>query len=387
MKYCQRPTIHPEIGHILNGIHPRVDNVVLDRDYSNPIRADNQSTQLLKAKLSGKLSSELGLSNLMVWMGTGQGDRTRHFIEQGDMFFDNLDDCVTRFQVANDSNFDLSSNVSGRNHDHETSFHSIKKHPSYLHFDNQIFYGTANPHLSVMLTTKRMLMSSESETGCAFIRDKFAPYFCEKIRSEWCGFLGKLLNWDLADRPLEDDLHSWTETLDFIHGLKVVGFQSGLTPFQTTNMIALCGLCKLPTEIEMARWVAGHANKGAVAGLSQLKFQADSYSRTQAAFLAFHSFLNINLTSDDKAILRFSPIFTEHLLCKTNRWDRLLEAYAELSLAKLGAKAQEEKWLPGRNLNDSNAFPFPCIFKRNELDAFLKSLTCVEDPSKLDHLR
>ncbi|KAF8970783.1 hypothetical protein BDZ97DRAFT_1646413, partial [Flammula alnicola] len=114
---------------------------------------------------------------------------------------------------------------------------------------------------------------------------------------------------------------AWLEAVTFLEELGVSGFASGLTPFQTANMLAILGLCKMPTPEEMAIWIAAHPDKGAWHQLVDLGFVADnSTTNMRAAFLAYHRFLDQHLSSGDQALLHFSPIFSEHFLCKTKRW-------------------------------------------------------------------
>ena len=80
----------------------------------NPIREMNAGTALLRMKFAGKpLTSVVGISNILVWMGTRQGYGTKHFIDKGEMWFSDLNVCVDQFAVAHRSNLTLAHQIVG----------------------------------------------------------------------------------------------------------------------------------------------------------------------------------------------------------------------------------------------------------------------------------
>lgn len=88
------------LSSVLNGYHvTRTTTLRNNPDHMNPIRQDLDAVSLLKTHLPGDLlTSSNGLSNLMSWMGTGQGFKTRSFLEsftQDRQFFSsNLEEII-----------------------------------------------------------------------------------------------------------------------------------------------------------------------------------------------------------------------------------------------------------------------------------------------------
>jgi hypothetical protein len=79
-------------------------------------------------------------------------------------------------------------------------------------------------------------------------------------------------------------------------------------------------------------------------------------------FICVHQHLEWHLTLADKEVLGFSPIFTEHLLCKVVRWSRHWKEDTHKSLEVMGTGIEEEEgsqWEAGLNISDHTAFTFP----------------------------
>jgi hypothetical protein len=153
-KSRQLPAVFQEIRDILNGVEPGEKGFEVDDDYMNPIWELNAGTSLMRIKFNGKpLTSAIGLSNILVWMGTGQGYGTRSFINKGDMWFLNLDACIDQFAIAYRSNLHLTHQIVGNGK--KTGVQGqlkIQQHPSYIKFDNMRMYRTANSWLGVIQT-------------------------------------------------------------------------------------------------------------------------------------------------------------------------------------------------------------------------------------------
>ena len=361
------PGVQEEISNVARGFDPSGTSKA-DDDFLNPIRADNTSTRLMRKKFEGHLlTSEFGLPNLLVWMGSGHGYGTQRFIDLGEMFFYSVEACTLRFQQAIDKNSDLLAQLAG---EHDIS--CFEKHPSYIAYDNQRFYSTANHNLAVLQTIRN---TADGKKEYHSVQHKFEPYFTLTVRSAWVSFLGNLAGKNLSLISPED-LKPWLETIAFLEGLGVSGFGSGLTPFQTANMIAILGLCKTPTPEEMAIWIAAHPGMGAWHQLGDLGFVSDSSTTIRAAFLAFHHFLDQHLSYSDKALLHFSPIFSEHFLCKTKRWTWYLKNHGfDLTEHALDIERRDrDDWVQDANSRDGKLFPIPLEWSVASLDAFCDSL-------------
>src|SRR4051812_16314566 len=107
-----------------------------------------------------------------------------------------------------------------------------------------------------------------------------------------------------------------------IKSLGIPGFQQGLTVFQLANYLVFLGIAKMPPWYEVADFVVENRQKGAFRGLQGLGFHMPDSSSVRAAFYCIHHHLEKNLTEDDKEILGFNVLFTEHILCKVVRWAR-----------------------------------------------------------------
>ena len=126
----------------------------------------------------------------------------------------------------------------------------------------------------------------------------------------------------------------------------------------------------------MAIWIAAHPDKGAWHQLADLGFVSDSSTTIRAAFLAFHHFLDQHLSYSDKALLHFSPIFSEHFLCKTKRWTWYLKNHGfDLTEHALGIERKDrDDWVQDANSRDGKLFPIPLEWSVASLDAFCDSL-------------
>jgi hypothetical protein len=364
------PGVQEELSNVARGLDPSGTSKA-DDDFLNPIRADNTSTRLMRKKFEGHLlTSDLGLPNLLAWMGTGQGYGTQRFVDAGPMFFYSENECTLRFQAAIDHNRDLLAQLAG-----EGNISCFEKHESHMAYDNQLFYSTANNNLAVLHTLRK---SADGKKEYHSVQHKFEPYFTSTVRSAWVSFLGNLAGRKLSSISLEDR-KTWLEALIFLEGLGVSGFGSGLTPFQTANMMTILGLCKMPTPEEMAIWIAAHPDKGAWNQLVNLGFVADKSNSEaiRASFLAYHYFLEQHLSSSDQALLHFSPIFSEHFLCKTKRWTWYLKDRGfDLTEHALDIESRDrDNWIQGANSSDGKLFPIPLEWSVASLSDFCDSLS------------
>ncbi|KAK6971309.1 hypothetical protein R3P38DRAFT_3497674, partial [Favolaschia claudopus] len=203
------------------------------------------------------------------------------------------------------------------------------------------------------------------------LEEKFGPLYAAEVEAAWTQHLGRLLNRDPHDVS-PDELPTWSATMELIKSLEIPVFKSGLTGMQMVNTLVFCGVVQMPTVFEMARWISDNKDLGAVKGLKMMGFTMNSKNDIQAAYICFHNFLDDWITTDDKTVLGFHPPFTEHLLCKTPRWENYLYADGCPTLTDMVKILGDIAWLEGQNLDDSSAMPFPLKPSREELEAALR---------------
>jgi hypothetical protein len=209
--------------------------------------------------------------------------------------------------------------------------------------------------------------------------EKFAPFFSATVQDAWIKWLGPLANIQLNDLrgvDLRDKLKSWKSAYDFVVGLGLSPFGSGVTPMQFANTLALLGLCLPPTVEEMAKCInTDHHPKCTICGLKQLGFNIDAKPNEWviAAFQCVYDHLKHDLSFADKHelgfLFGFGAMFIEHLLCKISCFEGLFPTTGMISLTSL---AREELLSPtpficGTNLNNNTGLRFPI------------SLTCATD--------
>lgn len=147
--------------------------------------------------------------------------------------------------------------------------------------------------------------------------------FLDTVGKKWIDHLGRAANRDPKDCEL-DDLPGWYPAIDLINGLEIPAFKTGLTTMQTVNTLAICGVVKMATTEEMGRWISQNRGLGAVKGLALLGFTVKTAIEIEGAFICFHNYLESKLTPEDMKDIGFHPPFTEHVLCKTPRWNQYL---------------------------------------------------------------
>lgn len=284
-----------------------------DADHCNPIRYNNLNTQLLRECLPPQyLTTELGISALLVWMTTGQGNMTSQFAYRNNMCFPDLATCVSVFELA----------------------HSAREKCT-----NSKIWGKAP--CNWMNLTHAKYPTAE---------DKFAPMFARKLQARWIDHLGHLANRDPA--TYRGRRMSWSSMINWMQkqGINCLKGYS-LTLLQFGNNMALLGLCMEPTPEEMADFLAqvggggppkkrktstrrkksgdeeGGDDKGGFKGLLLLGYQLKQRQTVgpwiKAAFLSFYHHLDKHLSDADKEELHFGAMFVEHLLCKISRFQSM----------------------------------------------------------------
>ncbi|KAK7027802.1 hypothetical protein R3P38DRAFT_3190887 [Favolaschia claudopus] len=366
------PAVDSILFNVLQGRHPTEGRVQFDRDQTDPARQFSNYAQLLIQSLPpSKLTEPLGLSRLLAYMGTGQGNKTSAFLLNGldpnlgvfPMAFNSLTECIAHFETAELNNITILA-------DHRTKAGSrATSLPGYRQTFNACIWGQASNHLLLQPTAGK-----GDHKRKYTLEEKFAPYFSPRVQTLWCGFLGDLLGKDPA--TYSGEKKSWADALQFIIDLKVVGFQSGLTPLQFANNLVFLGICTPPAPEEVGAWIASNKTLGAYNGLTLLGFNLTGYASIVAAYLMVYNHLDTYLCADDKKRLGFGALFVEHLLCKVGRWEyRLrLQKHDFLSMAKQ-ARANSGAWVKGANCRWANhqAFCIPLDIENKSIQTAIDS--------------
>ncbi|KAJ7032326.1 hypothetical protein C8F04DRAFT_1262079 [Mycena alexandri] len=301
-----------------------------DHDQMDPICADLQSFKWLTVLIpSDKLRTGLGLSSLLVYMGTGQGSGTIEFLAHmdqrvGKMFFQSLEEAVEVFTVM--------ENLSEANQ---------------LKYKNPSVYGQVNVWYS--LRPKFSLRGQYVELD---IREKLGPYFEEELHANWVALVG-------PDAPKPD----WEDILRWILQAELRGFSSGLGALQFANNIVLIGIANPPSPAAMAQWIYLNKGFGAFAGLIALGFKLPdnaSPATVRTTFFCFYKWFEAFMTDEDKEIVRFGTIFAEQELCKIERWKNRLQTMGKTDLSAMAKVLFEgQVWTKSANLKDHTRWPIP----------------------------
>ncbi|KAG1734960.1 hypothetical protein EDD22DRAFT_757131, partial [Suillus occidentalis] len=195
------------------------------------------------------------------------------------------------------------------------------------------------------------------------LEDKFEEYFHKDVQDSWLQLLGDLAGNNPetyeGQKPRYSDIKHW------LNAIKLTCFSSGLTPLQFCNNAVDLKICDPPEVEEMAAWVGENRHLGAGSGLQALGFQANLRKGVEAAFEVVYWHLERHLHEEDKALLQFSPIFVEHLLCKVARFSRQFES-KDGTLSQRGSNAMQDQleagsWEKGANIQDitGRLYPIP----------------------------
>lgn len=155
---------------------------------------------------------------------------------------------------------------------------------------------------------------------------------------------------------------------------------------QLVNMLAFCGVVQKPTVEEMAEWICQNADLGAVAGLKLMGFRVSMPDQIQGSYICFHNVLEHFLTQQDKDEVGFHPPFSEHVLCKTPRWNKYLVADQSDSLVQMADRLEQVLWVSGTNLKDPSAMPFPLFPTLQDLKEVLMNNEDLEVCARMNVL-
>ncbi|KAF8180287.1 hypothetical protein K438DRAFT_1842246 [Mycena galopus ATCC 62051] len=340
------------LRRILDGQNPATGSDSRSNlDHVNPARAASVNLRLLKSHIPGvKATTDVGLSNLLAWMLTGQGFTTQKFLSQQTFFFADANECIDTFKEFQSSNKAVVDHYL-KSHPKAT-LASMKKLADYVVLDDANVWGQAANDLTVNPTIRG--------TGGQVIlhENKFGPLFALPVKRVWKDFTRELFNKDPDEHP-DIPRRKWLEGLQMIQSLGINSMKgNGLTTLQLANNLAFLNICAHPTAAEMGAWIAENPTLGAFKGLVLLcfKIHASDPIGIQVAFEVYYNHLDSFLSKEDKELIRFGAIFAEHLLCKDQRWSERYNAAMTTSLLAF-ARAQLASWTAGANLANHTHFP------------------------------
>lgn len=305
------------IGH--DATNKRPPTSMHDRDLTDPVRRYSVSAQFcIKHLPPALLSGRHGLSNLLAWFGTGQGNMTQEFLSTVSMFFStSAEDLVAKFEPS------LTHNATVRARHGYKIGKKAARLPDLIVVHNSRIWGQPSNQLS-LLSHK-----TDSLTDAAAVHKKFAEIFAHSLQEDWEIFLGPVYG---CENPLEftGNRPSWYDTVKFIAGLRIPGFKNGLTTIQCANCLAFAHIVDPPDSLSMASWIFSHHDLGAFRGLTKLGFTIEGITSVAAAFDIVHDHLVRHLCESDLDCLGFSGGFSviavEHILCKVSRWEKRLDS-------------------------------------------------------------
>ncbi|KAK1222943.1 hypothetical protein PQX77_014220 [Marasmius sp. AFHP31] len=289
----------------------------LNPDHYSPIRCSTDFQRLITQSMSPAprrsyhppfLTSMYGLSNILLRFATGQGYRTRDFLD-GHLtrWFTASSDAISLFKTALSGNLMCSD---GR------------------------CWGQYSRQLHV----------KEPKDADDRIPALFSSRVCDAWQEYWGHWSGK----DHHTIPTHS-LPPYKAVFRLLDKLNILGFgANSITRMQMANYFAIEGLCK-PASAETMAEITTLNKKGALQGLLILGFNVRN-GKLDAITLAFkcvYDFLDTYLSPHDKEVLGFGAIFVEHLLCKVTRWHNMLmqaKILAEVDRLLGEAKQAGENW-------------------------------------------
>ncbi|KAL0568259.1 hypothetical protein V5O48_013731 [Marasmius crinis-equi] len=305
----------------------------LNPDHYSPVRFSTHFQTLISKSISSGLhllTSQYGLSNILLRFATGQGYRTRRFLEEHlSQWFTEASEVVSVFEHARQSS------TTSREHSLYSDGRCWGQHSKQLTFDPK------KP-----------------------IEDRIAPLFSSEVYDAWRTYWG--VYYGVDHRKLETScLPQYTDVFKLLDRLKISGFGPGsVTRMQLANFFAIEGLCQQPSADTMAEITAMN-QKGALQGLLILGFNVRNAKLDVigCAFRCVYDFLDEHLTPVDKDVLGFDAIFVEHLLCKITRWHNMItraQLLAEVERLLENAKKGTDGWR-------QEGFPLPLSVDREAL--------------------
>ncbi|KAJ3760082.1 hypothetical protein EV360DRAFT_13425, partial [Lentinula raphanica] len=277
-----------------------------------------------------KITQSNGLSNLLSWFGTGQGNITASFLSyisgrSGNSTFwaENIQEVISNFLGAQLHNEKKVASYPGIQFDYRQE-RLPENIPGTLRLSNCKIYGSASNLLKLLPTPKKGDPAASTIISHSMLyyhlEEKFQPYWTAEVQTKWEAFLGELYNQNPmthnSSRP------SWLAGIEFLDKLHIPGFQKSLTAMQLANTLALSHVLEHPTLSEMAYWIWNHQDLGAFLGLQKVGFMMPTQKAVLVALTSFSRHIwNMNTTQlQIIGCTNGSVIDSEHFLCKIARW-------------------------------------------------------------------
>ena len=360
------PPANSILGNVLLGKHPTQNSTTIyNPDQTDPAREFSLGFLLLQKHIpSHKLTSREGLSNLLSWMGTGQGFRTKVFLESisrsSGFFASSLNEMEETFQTVINKNAKLLIDKGLQ------SMKSVFKIEGYVVYEDVQIWGSASNLLSATPTLKG--------GGKQTLHEKFKPYCAVEVQDAWVEFLGDMLDQDPSTCQWTGPQKTWDKTMELIASFQFPGLGGGLTLLHCTNAIALLKLVTLPEPESLAVWMSNNKDLGAYKGLQILGFNLVPKNpheqvqmeaeKIQVGFKCVFAHLDEHLSTFDKTLLGFNALFVEHLLCKITRWDNRMRRANLLD--------KWEAWIKDAEENVDGTLPFPLTMEPEKIKQIIE---------------
>ena len=208
-----QPMADEMLGRMLQGKNPSTGQDTWDRDQMDPVRMSSLGTALLKEKIPPhKATQRLGLSNLLVWHLTGQGNGTSRFLDtQKSMYFESAAECIAAFEPYHQKNlalFEEQIKLHPRTKAKKV-IEAARKLPQYMPTHNTMIYGEASNWLG--------LTPTRPDKTKLTIEEKINPLFVTSLQESWFGFMGALAGCDPS--KYQGKKPTWMEGFKFLQDL------------------------------------------------------------------------------------------------------------------------------------------------------------------------
>jgi hypothetical protein len=170
-----------------------------------------------------------------------------------------------------------------------------------------------------------------------------SPFFLPDVQQTWLTLIGSMAGQDPSQ--FTGAKVEFSALRHWLTQRKLKGFMSGLTPLQFCYSMVALKVCVVPTEEQLGDFVSRNRKLGAFSGLVHLGFQIQDRGANwvKAAFKIVHAHLRATLAKEDSEELEFSPILTEHILCKLARISGAFRQSDGITLAQIGEEAMHSE--------------------------------------------
>jgi hypothetical protein len=359
------------LNRILHGCNP-TNNATIGDSYSfDPVRFDSTYARLIKKHLTPRLmASPMGLSNLLVWTGTGQGPNNSPFINQSNMFSKNVQECIQVFETVRQSNerfHDKDDQLADKQDDPTTKgkkkvSRQAQKDAGYIHIDDSQVWSNA-PAMALAFCMRGRPTASE-------VAERISIFWDPAVITAWTEIAGDLFGTDPDE--WKGELPTFRSVIERIHNLKIKGLATGLTCYQTVVTLHYLGFCRPPTMEDIAEFASDNKEKGCMKGLKEMGFVIQTGEQLIRAVKCVSEHIRRHITPEDAKLIDFGPILIENIGCKQGRWIKRMQVDAGEDLMEYGEEeGRKQNWIRGANMADHTQYPFPIIIDEADLREYL----------------